>query len=161
MRKHLLILFISLIATCTAFAQQSQTVTGKILDSQTKEPLIGASVLVKGTSKATSASLNGTFKITVDDPNATLVISYIGYVSKEVALNGKKDLGIIEVAPNNGVMKEVQVTSDVAIDRKTPIAVSTINEQFIEDKIGNQDIPELLSTTPGVMATAQGGGYGD
>jgi len=163
MRKHLLILFISLITVCTTVAQvNAQTrVTGKILDSQTKEPLIGASVLVKGTSVATSASLNGTFKITVPAGGTTLVISYVGYITKEVEINGKTDLGTIEVPANNGAMKEVQVTGDVAVDRKTPIAVSTINEQFIEDKIGNQDIPELLSTTPGVMATAQGGGYGD
>lgn len=162
MRKHLLILFILLVTMCQAFAQGNEiTITGKVLDSQTKEPLIGASVLAKGTSKATSVSLNGTFKLKLDDANATLVITYIGYITKEVPLNGKKDLGVIDLVSNSSTMNEVTVTSDVAIDRKTPIAVSTVNAEYIEEKGAGQEIPELLKETPGVMATETGGGYGD
>jgi len=162
MRKHLLILFILLVTVCQAFAQGSEiTVTGKVLDSQTKEPLIGASVLAKGTSKATSVSLNGTFKLKLDDANSILVISYIGYISKEISLNGKKELGVIEMVSNASTMSEVTVTSDLAIDRKTPIAVSTISAEYMEEKSGSQELPELLKETPGVMATETGGGFGD
>jgi iron complex outermembrane receptor protein len=162
MRKHLLILFILLVTVCQVFAQGSEiTITGKVLDSQTKEPLIGASVLAKGTSKATSVSLNGTFKLKLDDANATLVITYIGYIAKEIPLNGKKELGVIEMVSNASTMSEVTVTSDLAIDRKTPIAASTISAEYIEEKGGSQELPELLKETPGVMATETGGGFGD
>ncbi|MGZ3901979.1 MAG: carboxypeptidase-like regulatory domain-containing protein, partial [Bacteroidia bacterium] len=79
MRKLLLILFIGLFTTGFALAQEGMVVRGKLLDAQTKEPLIGATVSVKGTTNATSVSLDGTFKITA--PNgSTLVFTYIGYV---------------------------------------------------------------------------------
>jgi iron complex outermembrane receptor protein len=64
MRKYLLSLFFSIFAFCLAFAQvtNAQTrVTGKIVDADTKEPLVGASVLVKGTSKATSTVISAMF----------------------------------------------------------------------------------------------------
>ncbi len=161
MRKHLLILFIFLITACAAFAQDIR-VTGKVLDSKTKETLIGASVLLKGTTKAVSASLDGTFKISVPaDGNAILVISYIGYITQQVPVNGKKDLGNIELVSNASTMNEVTISSDVAVDRKTPVAVSTINAEFIEEKLGSQEFPELLKETPGIQATRQGGGFGD
>ncbi|WP_448697311.1 TonB-dependent receptor [Mucilaginibacter sp. AW1-3] len=155
MRKHLLILFILLITLCQAFAQGTEVkVTGKVLDSQTKEALIGASILLKGTSKATSVALNGTFKINVPaEGTSTLVISYIGYITQEVVIGDKKDLGVIGLVANTSTMSEVTVTSDVAVDRKTPIAVTTLNSQVIEEKLGTQDLPLLLQVVPGVMAS--------
>ncbi|UOE52052.1 TonB-dependent receptor [Mucilaginibacter sp. SMC90] len=136
--------------------------TGKIVDADTKEPLVGASVGVKGGGKATSTGLNGTFKLNLDNGDGTvLVISYIGYITKEITLSGTNALGNIELKSSASSMKEVVVTGDVAIDRKTPVAVTTINQRFIEEKLGNQDIPQLLSVVPGVMATQGDGGYGD
>jgi len=162
MRKHLLILFIAVLTTCTAFAQTNggKLITGKLLDGQTKEPLIGATVSVKGTTTATSVTLDGSFKIKVPADATTLTLSYIGYITKDVTISGDK-LGTLTLDPSTSTMKEVIITGDVAIDRKTPLAVSTVGAQFIEEKVGNQDIPQLLSITPGIMATTQGGGYGD
>lgn len=51
--------------------------------------------------------------------------------------------------------------ADIAKDRKTPVAVSTIKEAQIQERIGNQELPELLNTTPSVYATKSGGGFGD
>jgi len=136
--------------------------TGKVIDATTKEPLIGASVGVKGGGKATSTSLNGTFKLNLENGDGTvLVISYIGYITKEITLSGTNNLGEIELKSSASSMHEVVVTGDVAIDRKTPVAVTTLNQRFIEEKLGNQDIPQLLSVVPGVMATQGDGGYGD
>lgn len=51
--------------------------------------------------------------------------------------------------------------ADIAKDRKTPVAVSTIKEAQIIEKLGNQEFPEILNTTPSVYATKAGGGFGD
>lgn len=51
--------------------------------------------------------------------------------------------------------------ADIAKDRKTPVAVSTIKEAVIVEKLGNQEFPEILNTTPSVYATKAGGGFGD
>ena len=61
-------------------------------------------------------------------------------------------------------LEEVIVKStviDVAKDRKTPVAVSTIKASEIQAKLGNQEFPELLNNTPSVYATKSGGGFGD
>ena len=51
--------------------------------------------------------------------------------------------------------------ADIAKDRKTPVAVSTIKEAQIQERLGNQEFPEILNTTPSVYATKAGGGFGD
>jgi len=61
-------------------------------------------------------------------------------------------------------LDEVVVSSrviDVAKERETPIAVSTISAREVLLKVGNQEFPEIMNKTPGVYATKQGGGYGD
>ena len=61
-------------------------------------------------------------------------------------------------------LDEVVVTSgviDIAKTRETPVAVSTITPAEISVKIGNLEFPEIMSRTPGVYVTRQGGGYGD
>jgi iron complex outermembrane receptor protein len=165
MRKYLLSLSISIFTFCLALAQvtNAQTrVTGKIVDADTKDPLVGASVIIKGTSKATSSGLDGTFKIDVSGTESpVLVFSYLGYVSKEIPISANTNLGEIDLKSSSTGMREVVINGDIAIDRKTPVAVTTIGTQYIEEHVGAQDIPELLSNVPGVMATAQGGGYGD
>jgi len=159
MRKLLLILFIGLFTSGAVLAQDGMTVTGKLLDAQTKEPLIGATVGVKGTTNATSAELDGSFKLKVP-AGSTLTISYIGYMSKEVNVTGA-DLGTILLDPASAsTMKEVTITGDVAVDRRTPVAVTTINARTIEDKIGIRDLPALLEVVPGVMVSNTSG-YGD
>ncbi|WP_259071822.1 TonB-dependent receptor domain-containing protein [Mucilaginibacter sp. X4EP1] len=148
--------------TAITSAIAASIVTGKVVDADTKEPLVGASVLLKGTTKATSTGLDGSFKLDVSDAtNPVIVFSYIGYVSKEVEVADKTKLGEIGLKSSATGMSEVVVNGDVAIDRKTPVAVTSIGPQFIAEHIGAQDIPQLLSGIPGVMVTAQGGGYGD
>jgi hypothetical protein len=137
-------------------------VTGKVIDEDTKEPLPGATVILKGTGKTEVTGLDGTFKIDVSSSaDPVLAISYVGYVTREIQVSSNSRLGNISLTVSANAMNEVVITGDVAIDRKTPVAVSTISAREIEEKVGVQDIPELLKGTPGVMATAQGGGYGD
>jgi outer membrane cobalamin receptor len=146
----------------TVITAAAGVVSGKVVDVDTKEPLVGASILLKGTTKATSTGLDGSFKLDVSEAtNPVLVISYIGYVSKEIEITDKTKLGEIGLKSSATGMSEVVVNGDVAIDRKTPVAVTTIGPEFIAEHIGSQDIPELLMGVPGVMVTAQGGGYGD
>ena len=56
------------------------------------------------------------------------------------------------------VLNDVIITSSVAVSRKTPVAVSTVDPVFIEEKLGTQEFPEVLKSTPGIYATKQGGG---
>lgn len=59
------------------------------------------------------------------------------------------------------MLSDVTITSSVAVARKTPVAVSTVDPVFIEEKLGSQEFPEILKSTPGIYTTKDGGGYGD
>ncbi|HTD97652.1 MAG TPA: TonB-dependent receptor [Mucilaginibacter sp.] len=164
MRKYLLLFLIAVFAVnSVAFAQESgKLIKGRLLDAQTKDPLIGATITVKGTTKAVAVSLDGTFKISVPEGTTTLVCSFIGYVPKEVQIIGN-DLGVITLDPTSASMKEVNITANqsLAINRQTPIAASSVGKVYIEEKGAGAEFPELLKATPGVMTSKLGGGYGD
>jgi len=95
MRKtklHVLNKFLLLMATCFFWQiasgqdQPTITVSGTVIDSVTSEPIIGAVIAVKGTTKATTTDIDG--KYTIDAPtNGTLVVSYAGYAEREIAVN--------------------------------------------------------------------------
>jgi len=160
MRKSItLTIFLMFFATLGLLAQN--VITGVVVDSNSGETLPGASVLVKGTTQGTITGMDGKFKLEVSDLKASLSISYIGYVAKDVSLNGKTELGEIKLESDAVGLEEVNVIASVAVDRKTPVAVSTIDPVVIEEKLGTQEFPEILKSTPSVYATKQGGGYGD
>lgn len=162
MRKLLaLALFLT---TATIFAQG--TLTGKVMDSGMNAPLPGATVMVVGTNNGTTTDFDGNFSLNVKSATGTLEISFIGFVKQSLQFNvangETKNIGEIMLQADANALDEIVVTSfSLAIDRKTPVAVSTISAEKIETKIGNQEFPEILKSTPGVYATKSGGGFGD
>lgn len=142
----------------------AQTITGTVNDET--GPLPGANVLVKGTTNGTQTDFDGKFSLKVSEGSGTVVISFVGYAGKQVsytvAAGETKDLGTIMLVSDN-TLEEVIITGvvDIAKERETPVAVSTIKASEIEASIGTKEFPEVLSTTPSVYATKQGGGFGD
>lgn len=143
---------------CSVVVWGQQTVSGRIVDAETGEALIGATVIEKGTTNGTITNLDGGFTFSVSS-GATLQISYVGY--EPIEANASDDLSAISLEISPMGLKEIEVLASVATDRKTPVAVSTIRKEVILEKASNQEFPELLKSTPGVYATKQGGGFGD
>ena len=154
---------VALLFTAIAFSQG--TVTGTIVDGDSGEMLPGANVVVKGTTNGTTTDFDGKYSLNVSQSSGTLVISYIGYKTREIAYTvsgGKSDLGRTNLEADASALDEVIVTTySLAIDRKTPVAVSTIKAAEIQTKLGSQEFPEILKSTPGVFVTRGGGGFGD
>ncbi len=73
--------------------QQKVTITGIIVD-EIGEPLPGASILEKGTSNGVTTDFNGGFSLKVSNNKAVIVVSYLGFVTKEVPLEGKKEISV-------------------------------------------------------------------
>ncbi|MBR5854795.1 MAG: carboxypeptidase-like regulatory domain-containing protein [Paludibacteraceae bacterium] len=155
--KKLLILFFSVLATVATFAQ-SVAVTGTVIDADNNEPLIGVSVLEVGTTNGVVTDLDGNFTLSVK-AGATLQLSYVGYNTQEVA--AKSNLGTIELKPEAVGLQDVTVTGQIAVQRKTPIAVSQVTALEIEERIGGGEFVEVLKNTPGVHANSNGGSWGD
>jgi len=156
--KNLLIVALFFI-TATVLSQNK--VSGIVLD-ETGEPLPGASVVEKGTSNGTSTDFDGKFTLSVKSDQGAVVVSFVGYNNKYVSFTGAVDLGEIQLEEDANVLDEIVVTAtSFAVDRKTPVAASTIKAAEIERKLGSQEFPEVLKSTPGVYATKSGGGFGD
>lgn len=164
MKKHLIhFLLVAVLSICSAAAFAQTTVKGQLVDSETGEPLVGAAVMVEGTSQGTVTDIDGYFKQGVAQ-GGTLVFKYVGFkdLKKKITQKGASvDLGVIKMDPDAVMLADVTITSSVAVARKTPVAVSTVDPVFIEDRLGSQEFPEILKSTPGIYTTKDGGGYGD
>lgn len=161
MRKHLqhflMTLAVVLFSTASVFAQQA-IVTGKIVD-ENGEAMIGASVIVPGTSQGVSSDVDGYFRLKTDAK--VIEINFVGYATKTIKLDAKTKLGTIKMEPDAVALQDVIISQSIAVQRKTPVAVSTVNAEHIDYKLGSMEFPEILKSTPGVYVTKQGGGYGD
>jgi len=163
MRKLLLLAMV--LTSATIFAQG--TITGTVIDSEMDGPLPGANVMVVGTQQGAMTDFDGNFSLDVEDATGQIRISFVGYEPKTVRFNVSggqtQDLGQIVLNPDANALSEVVVmgVADLAKDRQTPVAVSTIRAAEIQEKLGNQEFPEILNTTPSIYATKQGGGFGD
>ena len=158
--KHLLLIAVlAIVGTASAVAQS--TLRGKVVDAETGEPLIGATVSVGGINAATD--IDGVFVVKGVKPDAPVSIQYIGFKTKTVkaSLRSRGELGTVRLETDGRTLSDVIVTSQIAVARKTPVAVSSVPMSFIEEKIGTQEFPEILKSTPGVHANKEGGGYGD
>mgnify|MGYP002856943896 FL=1 len=131
---------------------------GHLQDATTAEELIGVSVLEVGTTNGTVTDIDGNFNLNVQ-AGATLQFSYIGYATKE--LRAKAHLGNILLESESITLEDVTITGQMAVQSKTPVAVSQINALDIEERIAGGEFPEVLKNTPGVHANGQGGGWGD
>lgn len=149
-----------LIGSSSAIAQS--TVIGKVVD-ENDAPLIGATVIVPGTSTGTGTDAAGNFSLKVDAGTQSVEISFIGYVTetREIKGGGRIDLGTILLKTDAVTLQDVIVSQSVAVQRKTPVAVSTVTADEITYKLGGQEFPEILKSTPGVYVTKDGGGFGD
>ncbi len=97
---------VAIMVLCLSFPALAQkiTVSGTVTD-KTGEPLIGASVLAKGTQQGTATDFDGNYRIDVD-ANATLVFSYVGYDTQNVAVNGRTTIDVV-LSENSVMLNEV------------------------------------------------------
>lgn len=164
MRKSLIqFLLVAMLSLFTSAVWAQTTVHGQLVDAETGEPLVGAAVMVEGTTQGSVTDIDGYFKQSVAS-NATLLFKYIGYKDQKKKITQKGasvELGTIKMQPDAVMLSDVTITSSVAVARKTPVAVSTVDPVFIEEKLGSQEFPEILKSTPGIYTTKDGGGYGD
>ncbi|TAM95443.1 MAG: hypothetical protein EPN39_15125, partial [Chitinophagaceae bacterium] len=82
-----------LVCLLTGYAGTAQTITGKVVDEQ-GIPVIGATIVEKGTNNGTTTNVSGEFSITDVPKNAKLVISSVGFEKQEIKLNGKSEFTI-------------------------------------------------------------------
>lgn len=140
-----------------ASVTQAQTVKvkGQIVD-ETGEPLVGATVKVKGSKDGTVTDLDGNFTLNTSS-DATLIISYVGYKDREIAVRGRAVLDKIEMSADNNILDQVVVVG-YGTQKKADLtgSVAIVNADEMK-KVSNSNISTMLEgKVAGVQITSDG-----
>jgi TonB-linked SusC/RagA family outer membrane protein len=146
----LLTLALFCLVTTPLLAQQ-KTVSGRVT-GETGEGLPGVTVLVKGTTNGTATDPDGKFSLQVADANATLVVSFIGYVSQEIAINNRTTINVA-LAPDAKALEEVVIVGYGTQTRGTVTgAVSQIQSADITRTTATTATGALVGKVQGITA---------
>lgn len=111
---------------------QDYKVTGTVTDEK-GIPLLGASIIEKGTTNGTQTDFDGNFSLKVNDENAILVISYVGFEIKEISLNGKTNIEVQLKESAESLEEVVIVGYGTQSKRKVTGAVTTVDAENLHD----------------------------
>ncbi|WP_236974585.1 SusC/RagA family TonB-linked outer membrane protein [Membranihabitans maritimus] len=120
-------------------------VSGTIVDKEEGQPLIGVNVLVKGTEKGTTTDLDGNFRLENVKENATLTLSYIGYRTQEVNINGRSNLNIT-------MEEDAQTLDEVVV-----VAFGSQKKKTVTGAVSSIETKELLQSSQANISNAMVG----
>lgn len=157
MRKFHLILLLFGLSIHLALYSQTATVTGVVSSSEDKQPIPGATVLVKNTTIGTSTDLDGKFRLENISTGTTLVFSYVGMKSEEIVFTGTSILNI-ELQPILTRLDEVVVIG-YGVQKKSVNtgAITKVEIKEIEKSGGKRIEQVLQGRVPGVIVTSNSG----
>lgn len=139
---------------------KERTITGQVLDSK-GEPLIGVSVLVKGTSDGAITDLDGNYKVITKSADPVIVYSYVGYKSQEVLFAGRTSINIT-LHEDTQVIDEVVVTA-LGIKRSEKALSYNVQQVNTDDITSNKDanfVNSLSGKVAGVNINSSSSGVG-
>ena len=157
--RKLIVGLLCICSTAATFAQTA-TVSGVVKDD-TGEPVIGAGVLVKGTTLGTITDIDGHFSFRADDLNGVLVVSFVGMETQEIPMKGKGTFDIV-LKSSNTLLEEVQVVAYGAQKKVTLTgSISSVNTDELlkvpTASIGNM-LSGVLSGVSSIPLSGQPGG---
>lgn len=159
--KQLLQIF--LLLSCTTVMAQERTVTGTVSNESTKSGVSGATVSQKGTTRNTIVGDDGSFSIKVSGTNVVLVISSVGFVSKEIPVPAGKNSITVELATSNRELSEVVVTALGITRQKKTLVYATQSvkpSELTEARDANNVINSLSGKVANAVITQGSGGVG-
>jgi hypothetical protein len=158
---RLLLILLLFCLTLVANAQKA-TVSGKVIDNFTNQPVPGATVTLTVEYRSKS-DFDGIYSISsVPFGKYKMVVAMLSFdtISYDIYVD-EEDFVFDVLLSGSQELAEVEVIANIAIDRKTPVAVTTLGKKEIAEELGSQDLPMILNSKPGVHATQAGGGDGD
>ncbi|WP_422107205.1 TonB-dependent receptor [Winogradskyella sp.] len=158
-----ILIFIVLCTTWSGFAQDKFTISGTLKDQANGETLLGATILLKGTTIGTTTNEYGFYSLTAPQGNYTLVISYLGYKTIEEQIVLDKNLKFnSELEEDAGQLDEVVITAEESkkVNLRTPqMSVAKLSSQTIKQipaVMGEVDVIKSLQLLPGVSNAGEG-----
>ncbi|MHB9054977.1 MAG: SusC/RagA family TonB-linked outer membrane protein [Paludibacteraceae bacterium] len=153
MRKLKLFFTCLLMASISLVNAQTKTASGTVISSDDGQPVVGASVIVKGTSQGVTTNLDGKYTISVPTSIQTLVISYVGMKTIEVAANQNVD---VVLNPSDRELSEVVVTAmGITRDKKAlGYSATSVNGDAISEKRTSDIMTSLAGKVAGVQISS-------
>lgn len=152
-----LFIFISIVGLHGTYAQNTVSISGKVVDAADKLEIPGVNILEKGTTNGTSTDFDGAFKFNVKSSNATIVVSYIGYKTQTIELKGRTTI-TIELAQDQQALEEVVLVGYGTV-RKSDLtgAVSTLSGADLQKQPISNVAEGLTGRIAGVSVTSTEG----
>src|SRR3712207_1684779 len=157
-KKQLSMLLVGLVTAMLcllspAAMAQSLSITGRVLDKNNREPVIGASVLIEGTTNGTITGLDGDFTLSNVSPKNNLVVSYIGYATQVIPIDGKRNFEIL-LAEDTETLDEVVVVG-YGVQKKVNLtgSVSAVKGDVLERRPVADATQSLQGMVPGLLVS--------
>ena len=157
--KKISVLFTMLLLSITFVCAQQLSIKGTVIDKNLNEPIIGASVLVQGTNNGTITNLEGKFSLNDVPKGSILVISYIGYITQKVTINGNQTTFSISMGEDTKTLDEVVVVG-FGTQKKVNLtgAVTTVDTKVLESRPVSSVAQALQGAVPGLNINAPDAG---
>ncbi|RVT78643.1 TonB-dependent receptor [Flavobacterium sufflavum] len=140
-------------------AVQQKTISGKITDGS-GQPIPGANIVEKGTTNGVQSDFDGKFSLSVKSEKAILVVSYIGFTTKEIPLNGQSNL-VIKLQEDSAKLEEVVVVGYGSVKKKDLTgAVVSVGAEKLEGRSNTNVLQSLAGQATGVQITQSQGAPG-
>lgn len=158
-----LLIFLPMLLSYYGYAQDKFTISGTLKDQSNGETLLGATILLKGTSIGTTTNEYGFYSLTAPKGNYTLVISYLGYttIEKEIVLDQNMKFNT-ELTEDAGQLDEVIITAEESkkVNLQTPqMSVAKLSSETIKRipaVLGEVDVIKSIQLLPGVTNAGEG-----
>ncbi|MDX2302811.1 MAG: TonB-dependent receptor [Microscillaceae bacterium] len=131
--------------------QNDREITGKVSDAKTGEPLAGATIQVKGTTKGTVTDADGTFTLSVPENAEVLIVSFLGYLKTEIPLGSQTSFEVY-LEQNSATLDDIVVVG-YGTQKKTDITSSIVS--ISSEDLGNQSVVSIDQALVGKVAGVQ------
>lgn len=140
-----------------SFAFGQTVISGRIYDAATSKPVSLASIQISQEKRGTYSNDDGFFRLQIQEASAELTVSHIGYSSRTFSVSADAHSVSISLTPTVLRSDEVLVSANRGIAGKTPIAMSSLKKEDIQELYHQQDVPMVLEELPGVYAYSDAG----
>ncbi len=144
-------------ASGTIADQQQVKVSGTITDASTNQGMPGVNIQVKGTTIGAISDANGKFTLTVNDPNATVIFSFISYVTQEIALSGQTTVNVVLATEVSQLSEVVVIGYGTAKKATLTGSVSSVNGENLKQSPTTNLTNSLVGRLPGITAQQKSG----
>ena len=144
MQKQIRMLAAMALLGLASMAQAQTVIRGKLVDAENGEPLVGAQVRIVGEKTAVVTNSEGDFTLQNPRQRREITVSYLGFKAQNFSISRSGQMGTLGLTPDEISLEGVTVSGTMAFDRKTPVALSNVTIEDIEERLGGQEFPEIM-----------------